>query len=178
VARQDLTGVLLVGGASTRFGSPKALAHLNGEPLAERAWRLLDDACGQRLAFGKAADALDLPFDVLDDGTETRAALAGIVAGLRVATTDLSVFIPVDMPHLTPAALVDLAAACTAAAAPVASPLPAAYRKTALPILERRLADRAFALHEALVELGAARVPLDESLLENVNTPDDLRRLG
>jgi molybdopterin-guanine dinucleotide biosynthesis protein A len=44
-------------------------------------------------------------------------------------------------------------------------------------VLERRLADGDLALHEALAELGAKRLPLDEKQLENVNTPDDLRRL-
>ena len=44
-----LTGVLLVGGASTRFGSPKALARFRGETLAERAWRTLGEACDERL---------------------------------------------------------------------------------------------------------------------------------
>jgi molybdopterin-guanine dinucleotide biosynthesis protein A len=178
VARPELTGVLLVGGASTRYGSPKALARLNGELLAERAWRLLGEACTERLAFGKAADRLDLPFEVLDDGTETRAALAGIVAGLRAASSDLTVVIPVDMPRLTPELLHDLAAVCKDAAAPRSSPLPAAYRKTALPVLERRLADGAFVLSEALDELAATRLPLDGAELANVNTPDDLRRLG
>jgi molybdopterin-guanine dinucleotide biosynthesis protein A len=178
MARPELSGVLLVGGASKRFGSPKALARLDGELLAERAWRLLGEACTERLAVGKAADPLGLPFDVLDDGTDTRAALAGIVAGLEAATAELAVFVPVDMPLLTPESLLDLAGACKDAAAPEGSPLPAAYRKTALPVLERRLADGALALHEALDELGATRLQLDEAELANVNTPYDLRRLG
>jgi molybdopterin-guanine dinucleotide biosynthesis protein A len=178
VARPELTGVLLVGGASTRFGSPKALARLDGELLAERAWRVLGEACDERLAVGKATDALELPFELLDDGTETRAALAGIVAGLQAARAEVAVTVPVDMPLLTPELLRELAAACREAAAPEASPLPAAFRKTALPTLERRLAEGDLALHETLAELGASRLPLDEAQLANVNTPDDLRRLG
>lgn len=178
MARPELTGVLLVGGASRRFGSPKALAAVDGELLAERAWRLLGEACTERVAVGKAADGLDLPFEVKDDGTETRAALAGIVAGLRAAAAEVAVVVPVDMPRLTPQLLLDLAAACDEAAAPQASPLPAAYRKTALPVLERRLAEGALALREALDELRAVRLPLDAAQLDNVNTPDDLRRLG
>jgi molybdopterin-guanine dinucleotide biosynthesis protein A len=178
LARPDLTGVLLVGGASMRFGSPKPLAPLGGERLADRAWRLLGEACEERLAVGKVADGLGLPFDVVDDGTETRAALAGIVAGLNAAANEIAVIVPVDMPRLTPELLLELVEACTDAAAPQRSPLPAAYRKTALPVLERRLSEGAFALHDSLHELGAVRIPVDETLLENVNTPDDLRRLG
>jgi molybdenum cofactor guanylyltransferase len=178
VARPDLTGVLLVGGASTRFGSPKALAQLDGETLAERAWRLLGEACGHRLAVGKETDALELPFQVLDDGTETRAALAGLVAGLRAASTDVSVVVPVDTPLLTAELLLELADACADAAIPESHPLPGAYRKTALPVLERRLAEHRFALHEALDELDTRRLPLDNAALVNVNTPDELRSLG
>jgi molybdenum cofactor guanylyltransferase len=178
VARPRLTGVLLVGGASTRFGSPKALARLGDETLAERAWRTLGEACDTRIAVGKRGDRLALPFPVLDDGTDTRAALAGIVAGLHAADSELAVVQPVDAPSITPALLRTLAAACADAAAPEASPLPAAFRRSALPVLERRLAEQRLALHEALDELRAVRLPVDEALLANVNTPDELRRLG
>ena len=178
MARPRLTGVLLVGGGSTRFGSPKALATLGDETLAARAWRVLGQACDERIAVGKRSDALALPFEVHDDGTDTRAALAGVVAGLRAAPTALAVVLPVDTPLVPPALLHDLAEACTDAAAPAASPLPAAFGKQALPVLERRLADQRLALHEALDELRAVRLEVDAALLANVNTPDELRRLG
>jgi molybdopterin-guanine dinucleotide biosynthesis protein A len=178
VARPDLTGLLLVGGASTRFGSPKALARLDGETLAERAWRILGETCSQRLAVGKLSDELELPFPLVDDGSETRAAIAGLVAGLSAAPTDLCVVLPVDMPLVTPELLLELAEACVVAAVPQTGPLPGAYAKAALPTLERRLAGGRLALHEALEDLDATRVRLDPSLLANVNTPDDLLRLG
>jgi molybdopterin-guanine dinucleotide biosynthesis protein A len=178
VARPRLTGILLVGGASTRFGSPKALARLGDETLAERAWRVLGEACDERLAVGKRADGLDLPFELVDDGTETRAALAGIVAGMRAAPSERAVVLPVDMPRVTAGVLRELADADADAAAPGGHPLPLAVRKASLPLLERRLAEGRLALHEALDELGAVRLELDEALLTNVNTPDELRRLG
>jgi molybdenum cofactor guanylyltransferase len=178
VAHPLLTGVLLVGGASTRFGAPKALARLDGETLAERAWRILGEACDERIAVGKMADRLELPFELEDDGSETRAALAGIVAGLRAARTEVAVVLPVDAPLLTPDVLRELAAACTDAAVTQGGPLPAAFRTAALPVLERRLSEGRLALHEALAELDTRRVEVDEALLANVNTPDELRRLG
>jgi molybdopterin-guanine dinucleotide biosynthesis protein A len=178
VARPGLTGILLVGGASTRFGSPKAVARLDGETLAERAWRVLGKACDERLAVGKRADELALPFELVDDRTETRAALAGIVAGLRAAPTELVVVLPVDTPLVTPDVLHELAQACADSAVTQTGPLPAAFRKTALPVLERRLAACELALHEALAELETREIQVDEALLANVNTPDELRRLG
>jgi molybdopterin-guanine dinucleotide biosynthesis protein A len=178
VADRGLTGVLLVGGASTRFGSPKPLALLDGETLADRAWRVLGETCDERLAVGKASDGLELPFPLLDDGTEVRAALAGIVAGLRAAAHDVAVMLPVDVPHMTPAAVRLLANACRDAAVTPTGPLPGAFRKTALPALERGLAEGRLRLRDALNGLDIAVVELDATLLVNVNTADDLRRLG
>ena len=53
MARRPLTGVLLVGGASTRFGSPKALARIDGETFADRGRRILAAACDEVLVVGK-----------------------------------------------------------------------------------------------------------------------------
>jgi molybdopterin-guanine dinucleotide biosynthesis protein A len=177
MAHRALTGVLLVGGASMRFGSPKALAQFEGQTLAERAWRLLGEACDERLAVGKRADALDLPFELLDDGTDVRAPIAGVVAGLRAATHDLVVVIPVDVPLLTAAAVHELAAACRDVAMSPSGPLPGAYRRTALPALELALAENRLALRNAIAALDVAIVELDAQELTNVNTPGDVQRL-
>jgi molybdenum cofactor guanylyltransferase len=171
-----LTGVLLVGGASTRFGSPKALARIDGSTLAEIAWEKLA-FCDERIAVGKTADALDLPFPVLDDGSETRAPIAGVIAGLRASAHELCVMLPVDMPRIEPASLAALAAACDDVAMPPTGPLPGAYRRSALPALERRLAAGELALHDALDQLRARIVRIDPVELANVNTPDDLALL-
>jgi molybdopterin-guanine dinucleotide biosynthesis protein A len=178
VAAHGLTGVLLVGGASTRFGSPKALATFAGETLAERAWRVLGEACDERIAVGKAADGLELPVSLLDDGSDVRAPLAGLVAGLRAASHEVAVVLPVDVPLITASALRELAAACRDVAVTPSGPLPGAYRRTTLPTLERALAAGRLRARDALAGLDVAVVELDATLLANVNTPDDLRRLG
>ena len=168
--------MLLVGGASTRFGSPKALARLDGETLAERAYRTLGEAFASVLAVGKAADALPLPFPVHDDGSDVRAAIVGVTAGLRLAGTEVSVVVPTDMPFLTPRFLRELAAAAEAvdAAVPDTGPLPGAYRRSSLPVLERRVRSAEFALHGALGELRTRVIPGNPAVLRNVNTPEEL----
>lgn len=165
-----------MGGASRRFGSPKALHRLGNETLAERAWRLLGETCELRIAVGKLADGQPLPFDLHDDGTDVRAPLAGLVAGLRAATTELCLVVPVDCPGLTPAALLALAAAArdVDVAVPQSGPLPGAYQRSALPVLERRLAAGELKLRDALDELRVATVEFPSEILANVNTPEDL----
>jgi molybdopterin-guanine dinucleotide biosynthesis protein A len=174
VARDGLTGLLLVGGESRRFGSPKALARLHGETLAERAWRTLGEACEHRLAVGKAADRLPLPFPVLDDGRAEYAPIHGLAAGLRAAPTGLCVVLPVDCPLVTPGMLLELAEACRDVARFECGPLPGAFRRSVLPALERG----ELAIHRAIAGLDVAVVPGDPALLLNVNTPAELAALG
>jgi molybdopterin-guanine dinucleotide biosynthesis protein A len=173
MARDDLTGILLVGGASLRFGSPKALARLHGETLADRAWRILGECCGQRVAVGKTADRLDLPFPVLDDGHEAHAPIYGLAAGLRAAETEVAVVLPVDCPLVTVPMLLELADACRDVARFERGPLPGAYRKSALPALEQG----ELAIHRVIAGLDVAVVACDPSLLVNVNTPAELAAL-
>ncbi len=169
MADRGLTGILLVGGASSRFGSPKALARFEGETLADRAWRLLGEACDARIAVG-GGDVL--PFPVLED--EGTGPVAAIAAGLRDAAHALAVVVPVDMPLLTAGALRLLAEACREAAVAQAGPLPCAVARRTLPAFEtseRRL-------RTVLDGLDTARIELDERLLANVNEPGDLRRIA
>lgn len=177
MADRGLTGILLVGGASRRFGSPKALAEFDGETLVERAWRTLHAACDACIAVGKDEDALPLPFRIVDDGSAVRAPLAGIVAGMRAAGTELAVVLPVDVPLMRPTDLRALADACLDVAVPPKGPLPCALRRSALPTLESHLAEGRLSLKDAFAELESRVVALEAGVLANVNTPEDLEAL-
>ena len=163
MADPGLTGILLAGGTSSRFGSPKELAEYEGETLGDRAWRLLGEACDERLAVG--------PGGLADPGTGPVAAIA---VGLRAAAHELAVVIPVDMPLLTGEALRQLAVACRDAAVAQAGPLPCALARRVLPAFEtgeRRL-------RTVLAGLDTTRIELPQRLLVNVNEPSDLHRIG
>ncbi|MDX6504177.1 MAG: FdhD protein [Gaiellaceae bacterium] len=156
-----LTGVLLVGGASRRFG------RVAGQTLAARAWRLLGDVCDERIAIGKVGDGPARPAALLDDGTTMRAALAGVVAGLQVARTEICLVVPVDVPSLSADTLRALAGSCADAAILDSGPLPGAFRKSALPALEQCLAGGQLRLRDALAELDVVTLPFGE-----LDTPD------
>jgi molybdopterin-guanine dinucleotide biosynthesis protein A len=163
--------VLLVGGASRRFGSPKALATIDGETLADRGRRVLAAECDEVIVVGKQGE---LPFEVVDDGTDTRAPIAGVVAGLRAATHDVSVCVPVDCPWITPDAIRLLGDACRDAAVPPTGPLPGAWAKSALPLLETRLETGPLALYRTYDDLDVVTVDLDPGVVADVDTPSDL----
>ena len=165
MAHHELTGVLLVGGASTRFGSPKALAKLGGRTLAEIVWERLGEACDERIAVGKRADELPLPFELVDDGTELRAPIAGVVAALRAAGD--CVIVPVDCAWLSADSMRLLG---ERVAVSQTGPLPGAYTTAMLPELERRVRSGALSLRG--VNENVVQLPVAE--LRDADVPGDL----
>ena len=174
---QNATGILLIGGESRRFGSPKALARLGDQTLAEQAWETLGEVCIERIAVGKERDTLPLPFPLIDDGFEQRAPAIGVLAGLRASTTEVSIVVPVDYPLITPAVLHALVDACADAAVPKSwrqtGVLPGAFARSALYVFESRIAQKLFSLKGALMNLRVVEVEVDTEILLNVNTVAD-----
>ncbi|WP_326569256.1 nucleotidyltransferase family protein [Amycolatopsis rhabdoformis] len=103
-----VAGLLLAAGAGRRFGGPKALVELDGEPLVRRALRTLTDAgCAPvRVVVGAAADEVRKlvpdPVQAIHAegweggmGASLKAGLAGLAAqfpenpGTNTGTTDL-----------------------------------------------------------------------------------------
>jgi molybdopterin-guanine dinucleotide biosynthesis protein A len=166
-----LTGVLLVGGASARFGSPKALALFRGETLAERGHRLLAEVCDEVLVVGKARELPGLPFPVVDDGTEERAPIHGLVAGRRRAAHHTVVALPGDVPQITPDALRALGEAGAVPSQRV--PLPGAYPRSLLPALESRIATGDLSLRG----VNPTTFEIPAALLADADTPAALAEL-
>ena len=165
--RLAATGVLLVGGASERFGSAKALARFRGETLAGRAWHVLGETCEEVIAVGKDRDVLELPFPVLDDGTGERAPVFGVIAALRAASHETCLVLPVDCPLVTS----DLLRALVAAGAvPHTGPLPGTYSKAMLVELEARVAAGELSLRG----VNPTVLEVDERLVANANTRMEL----
>ena len=164
--------MLLVGGASRRFGSPKALVEVDGERLVDRGSRVLAEVCDEVLVVGKPGE---LPFDVLPDAGEVRAPIAGVVAGLRAAAHDVVVFLPgrlsVDDRRGAARTGRRLPRRGGAANRPAARCLgeDGAARARAPP------ASGPYALYRAYDELDVAVVQLDPRVVADVDTPADLR---
>ena len=115
---------------------------------------------------------------MIDDGTETRAPIAGVVAGLRAAAHAVAVFLPVDCPRITAEVLRELGEACRDAAVPQTGPLPGAWAKSALPLLESRLAAGGpLALYRTYDELDVVTVEVDPQLVIDVDLPEELDAL-
>ncbi len=194
-----VAAIVLAGGASTRFGTDKLAADLDGRPLLHHAL----DACGlvaDRIVLVIAPErpapavppALADRIAVVRDPIAHRGPLAGLAVGLEaIPDAEIALVAGGDMPALVPAVLrlmvgrllaVPPVAAITLAADPPSS-LPMAVRPAlALAAARRLLAEDRRALRGLLDRLPSTVIAADAwqaldpagRTLNDVDTPGDL----
>jgi molybdopterin-guanine dinucleotide biosynthesis protein A len=102
----DITGMILAGGTSRRFGRDKASELLNGRPLLQWAECRLEQATQEIIvvrAAGQKLPALEArkPLTVVEDLIPGKGPLGGIYSGLQAASYELSIAVACDMPLLS-----------------------------------------------------------------------------
>ena len=98
---KDVSGVVLAGGRSTRYGKNKALVKLHGIPLIERVLGIMRPIFRRVIIITNTPDEysyLELPMyqDIIKD----LGPLGGIITGLRVIPDNAGFFVACDMPFL------------------------------------------------------------------------------
>lgn len=178
---------ILAGGQSSRFGSDKARAVLNGEPLILRVRRMLESHASCLTVVADQADKYaDLNLRTIAD---LRPGL-GPLAGLQTALNDLRdgerwlLLCPCDAAVIRPGWISQLLDAREDKAAAVAfrdglgrwQPMPALYAAGSLPRVDAQLADRRLGMQGLLGVLNATSLapPADWPADWQVNRPSDL----
>ncbi|MBI5309538.1 MAG: molybdenum cofactor guanylyltransferase [Actinobacteria bacterium] len=171
------TGVVLAGGASSRFGSPKAAAQLAGRAMIEYPLAAMREAGLPAVVIAKSdSDLPALPgaVEVIREPDRPRHPLCGIVTALERIGGPI-VVCACDMPFVTPELLGWLAALPGESAIVVAGgspqPLLGRYTPAALPALREAL-DAESSVLRAL-ELAGAR-EIDEGELSRFGEPSEL----
>ena len=190
----SISGAVLAGGRSSRFGRDKALEVYGGLSLLERAVRALD-GCAERFVVGGTPERygfLGLP--VVPDPAPGLGPLAGLTAALERSLFERVAVTACDMPGLSPAFWAYLAgfepADLVIPQGPHSlEPLAAIYGRTCLEPVRAALAASCLKLtgwHEELTAGGLtlAIVPwasleprFGEGVFRNVNRPADLEAL-
>jgi len=189
------SGLILAGGASSRFGASKALAPLRGEVLILHVARALAPHVEELLvSVGDAASEEALKVRLpqarfVRDARRNRGPLEGFRQGFADARGEIVLVAPCDAPLLCPelyALLLERLQGHDAAAVhvDVVDPTKAAYRReAALRALQAPgpplrgpagLLGRLDTVHVTSEDLR--RAGIEATCLLDVNTPDDLRR--
>ena len=189
--------MILAGGESRRFGSPKALAELCGKPIIARVWEALQEVVPRTVLIANQPEiAAALPLSHRPDLVPGHGPLGGLQIALRWAREEGhagALCVGCDMPFVSSGLLREILReaerGAAAAVAPESSgvrsePLCAWYSVAALGEVERRIAGGARGMMDLLGALGARRIARaeverfgdPEMLLLNVNTPEDFAR--
>ena len=115
MSRQRVTGIVLAGGRSARFGGDKLAADVDGRPLLHRAIvavaGVVDEVVvvvGPEAAPPAFPDDISVPILVARDALAGQGPLAGLAAGLAAASHPIAILVGGDQPALRPALLREL----------------------------------------------------------------------
>ncbi|ETP68154.1 molybdopterin-guanine dinucleotide biosynthesis protein MobA [Planococcus glaciei] len=99
-------GILLAGGLSSRFGSPKAFAEIDGRLFYEQVYEALAAACDQVVIVARPELIARFPagLDVIADLSELagKGPLAGICSAMEKWSAERYLVLPCDMPFVGP----------------------------------------------------------------------------
>jgi molybdopterin-guanine dinucleotide biosynthesis protein A len=190
IRSDDLTGLVLAGGASRRMGLDKALLELDGRPLIQIVLERMAEVCGEVLIVADDVTAYaEFGTAVVEDRFRDVGVLGGLHAGLAAASRDLTLAVGCDMPFLKPELL--RAFAAWAAGYDVVllrrggyvEPLHGAYRRTCLPAIEAAIRAGKRRIISFFPQVRVRTVtpediaPIDPQLesFHNLNTPEEWR---
>ena len=182
------TGVILVGGRSSRMGRDKALMEFEGRTLLDRTIQLLRPHVREVLVIGDPAKYAPAHATVRPDGQPGKGPLGGVVTALACARYDRLLVLACDMPAINDRLLVQLKRELDRGSDIVVprhegstEPLAAAYHRRAIDALEECLRNDVLKMSEAIARAkhdhldivpGTDGWPPD--LFRNINAPGDL----
>ena len=186
----DITGVILAGGKSRRFGSNKALVFLQGKLLIQHVEDIISSIFNDSLLVTNTPEHYDfLNIPMIKDRYQDMGPLAGIHAALHQISTPRAFVVACDMPNLSPE-LIQYMCNINEQDYDVIipwlekgqEPLFGIYHKKSLAVIDSCLQQKACQIIRALEDLQVRRVSEQEILaitgdlacFKNINRPADL----
>ena len=180
-----IAGYILTGGGNRRMaGEKKLFLTYEGRPF----WERLREALGQfpdvYLSVDRVEPYAETGLPLVRDLWPDCGPMGGIASGLKTCPAEALFVTACDTPLLDRDTVERIASAwdggiTLASVDGRLQPLLGIYPKSVLPVLEKRLANGSLRMYDFLVDVGFTQVPLLEgsSAAENINTPEDYRRL-
>ncbi len=185
--RTGVTGVVLAGGRSSRFGRDKGLYPYRGKPLVMHAADIIRPLCDDLLIISNKPHqyaAFGLP--VMADLFPGCGPLAGIHSGLSNAGQDTVIFIACDIPNIPSKIFSFLLSnlgdhdAIMPTHGKFIETLCAVYHKKSLPAIALALEEKRYKILDAHASLHVHYIPVEHKdfyapdIFRNINYPQDL----
>jgi molybdopterin-guanine dinucleotide biosynthesis protein A len=181
--RNNITGVILAGGRSSRMGEDKGLIDINGQPLFEHiAQRLRPQVGNILISCNRNSERYGRNFQTVPDiKPDFSGPLAGMLAALSVSKTEWVLFVPCDVPAFPASLSQSLSAGLSGQKAAYARdtdrehPTLCLLNRALIPTLTAYLENGDRKLMIFLHNIGAKSVLFGQSTaFSNLNTPEDV----
>ena len=179
--KDQVTAAIFAGGASSRFGSPKANAQVDGEEFVVRIARSIRQTGIERvlLVGGSKADAKRWHLEFVEDETSDAGPLMALLSALHKIETEILLTMPCDVPWIDSETCnmiseFDLDFDLQVATTQVPQWLCSAWHRRTMTHLEQQFATGERAIHRAVTGLSVKFLQFAAKDLRNINTPDDL----
>lgn len=188
MTKQDVTGIVLAGGASSRMGKDKGLCEFRGKALITYAIDALLPLCDTILiSSNRVKDYQGFGYQVVVDEHKDIGPIGGIYSSLRKSTTKHNLVISCDTPFLNTQLLEfvlensdNYDVVVPEHGNSFIEPLAAYYSSGIINCLEDSIKRRDYKLMNSFSEVKYKSVKVDaipgfsNKLFKNLNTPDDL----
>ncbi len=186
--KSEITGFIIAGGKSERFGSDKRKLLIAGQSLISRSIDLMKSFLGRDpFVVGDNFEGIDVGSAViLKDAQADSGPLGGLVSSLENCDTKWALVMAVDLPNINAGDLEVLLGSrdatydiITLSTDARPEPLIALYQTRTVPYWRGRLARKKLGLSEGIIKLKYKTVIPGggEESLRNINDPKDIKGL-
>jgi len=192
IKRDEITGIILAGGRSSRLGKDKGLCQFKDKPLVSYAIEILKPLCGELIIsanhFPEKYAGFGLP--VVADEVKEIGPMGGIHACLKKAKTQHNLILSCDTPFINSEVfnllirnIENFQVVCPAHETFLLEPLSAYYNTNALSDMEEAIRQKEYKMMQFFKRIRFKSVTIDRELpffndylFLNLNTPEDLKK--
>ncbi len=192
INRENVTGIILAGGRSSRLGKEKGLCDFKGKALVSYAIDTLKPLCGQMMIsanyFPEKYAAFNIP--VVGDEIKDIGPMGGIFSCLKKSNTRHNLVLSCDTPFVNTAvfqyllkALKNEQVLTPAHETFLIEPLSAYYNINVIGNMETAIRNKQYKMMDLFKQVRFKSINMDEKLpffsdflFLNLNTPDDLEK--
>lgn len=185
--KKDISGVVLAGGKSSRFGQDKGLYMLDGKPMVMHAMQILQPVCGELMISSAREEAYRHPgVDIIADIYHDCGPLGGIHSALTHMQGEYLAVIGCDTP-LVPAELYGFMLKHMGTHQVVIpthgghrESMCAIYNRRCLPLIEDAIRRRKYKIMDAIAPANVLFLDVQHApfyhnrIFHNINYPDDI----
>lgn len=185
----EITGIVICGGKSCRFGNDKGMCMLGNKPMIHYSIDSLKPVCSEIIISSNDPKYNDLGYKTVVDTFEGIGPIGGIISALEISATEDNIIISCDMPFLNHELfkyIIDNKNNALAAS-PLFNgfiePLCSYFNKNSLIGIKQFISSDNYKMIDILESINYKKIIIDDSLpfyhadlFHNINTPEQYEK--